>query len=430
MKSATSAATALLALACSLSAAPALANDPLPRARPESVGMSSERLARIGPVINAHIEKNHLPGMVVAVARKGRLVYHEAFGWRDKQNNVRMTTDTIFSLASMTKPMAAVGAMSLYEEGRLLIGDPVGRHIPELAKMEVGVVKTGADGKPVIERVPAKRQMVVQDLMRHTAGLTYGARGASPLHALHPASSTTTALKMSADEFINQIAGLPLVHHPGTVWEYSVSIDVLGILLERITGQRLGEILAERIWKPLGMNDTAFSIPKDKMHRYAKALPVNPDTGRPQSVTVHSGPAPKFDCGGACAAGTAGDYLRFAQMLLNRGQLGDARILGKTTVDYMTADHLGSTIDNRVAATDPSRAGYGFGLSMAVRTATGESAVTGTVGDYNWGGANGTMFWVDPKEELVVVYMAHTPGEPRLYYRALMKSLVMQSLIK
>jgi len=430
MKAATSAVTALLALACSLSAIPALANDPLPRARPESVGMSSERLARIGPVINAHIEKNHLPGMVVAVARKGRLVYYEAFGWRDKQNNVRMTTDTIFSLASMTKPMAAVGAMSLYEEGRLLIGDPVGRHIPELAKMEVGVVKTGADGKPVIERVPAKRQMVVQDLMRHTAGLTYGARGASPLHALHPASSTTTALKMSADEFINQIAGLPLVHHPGTVWEYSVSIDVLGILLERITGQRLGEILAERIWKPLGMNDTAFSIPKDKMHRYAKALPVNPDTGRPQSVTVHSGPAPKFDCGGACAAGTAGDYLRFAQMLLNRGQLGDARILGKTTVDYMTADHLGSTIDNRVAATDPSRAGYGFGLSMAVRTATGESAVTGTFGDYNWGGANGTMFWVDPKEELVVVYMAHTPGEPRLYYRALMKSLVMQALIK
>jgi CubicO group peptidase (beta-lactamase class C family) len=425
-----SAITALVALACSLSATQALANDPLPRARPEAVGMSSERLARIGPVINAHIEKNHLPGMVVAVARKGKLVYYEAFGWRDKQNNVRMTTDTIFSLASMTKPMVAVGTMSLYEEGRLLIGDPVGKHIPELAKMDVGVIKTGADGKPVIERVPAKRQMVVQDLMRHTAGLTYGARGASPLHALHPASSTTTALKMSADEFINQIAGLPLVHHPGTVWEYSVSFDVLGILLERITGQRLGEILAERIWKPLGMKDTAFSIPKDQMHRYAKALPVNPDTGRPQAVTVHSGPAPKFDCGGACAAGTTGDYLRFAQMLLNKGVLDDTRILGKTTVEYMTADHLGRTIDNRVAATDPSRAGYGFGLGMAVRTAAGESTVTGTAGDYNWGGANGTMFWVDPKEELVVVYMAHTPGEPRLYYRALMKSLVMQALIK
>lgn len=424
--------TALLAVAMglALSAITALAEYPLPRARPESVGMSSERLARIGPVINAHIEKNHLPGMVVAVARKGKLVYYEAFGWRDKQNNVRMTTDTIFSLASMTKPMAAVGAMSLYEEGRLLIGDPVGKFLPELGKMEVGVVKTGADGKPVIERIPAKRQMVIQDLLRHTAGLTYGARGASPLHALHPASSTTTALKLTADEFITQLAGLPLVHHPGTVWEYSVSIDVLGILMERVTGQRLGDILAERIWKPLGMNDTAFSIPKDKLHRYAKALPVNPDTGRPQAVTIHSGPAPKFDCGGACAAGTAGDYLRFAQMLLNRGQLGDARVLGKTTVEYMTADHLGTAIDNRVAATDPSRAGYGFGLSMAVRTAAGESAVTGSTGDYNWGGANGTMFWVDPKEELVVVYMAHTPGEPRLYYRALMKSLVMQALVK
>ena len=420
----------LIALCLSLCTLPAFADGPLPRARPESVGMSSERLARIGPVINAHIEKNHLPGMVVAVARKGKLVYYEAFGWRDKQAGVRMTTDTIFSLASMTKPMAAVGAMSLYEEGRLLIGDPVGKHLPELAKMDVGVVKNGADGKPVIERVPAKRQMVIQDLLRHTAGLTYGARGQTALHKMHPASSTTTALKMSAEEFINQLAGLPLVHHPGTVWEYSVSIDVLGILLERITQQSLGDILAERIWKPLGMKDTGFSIPQEKLARYAKALPNNPDTGRPQNVSLHSGPPAKFNCGGACAAGTTGDYLRFAQMLLNKGQLGDTRILGKTTVEYMTADHLGSTIENKVAATDPSRAGYGFGLSMAVRTATGESAVTGTTGDYNWGGANGTMFWVDPKEELVVVYMAHTPGEPRLYYRALMKSLVMQALVK
>lgn len=419
-----------LALCLLLSALPARAEDPLPRSRPESVGMSSERLARIGTVVNAHIEKGHLPGMVVAVARKGRLVYFEAFGWRDKQAGVRMTTDTIFSLASMTKPMAAVGAMSLYEEGRLLIGDPVGKHLPELAKMDVGVVKTGADGKAVIERVPAKRQIVVQDLLRHTAGMTYGARGQTALHKMHPASSTTTALKMTADEFINQLAGLPLVHQPGTVWEYSVSIDVLGIMLERITGQTLGGILEERIWKPLGMKDTGFSIPKEKAARYAKALPNNPDTGRPQNVSLHSGPPAKFDCGGACAAGTTGDYLRFAQMLLNKGHLGDARILGKTTVEYMTADHLGTTIDNRVAATDPSRAGYGFGLSMAVRTAAGESAVTGTAGDYNWGGANGTMFWVDPKEELVVVYMAHTPGEPRLYYRALMKSLVMQALVK
>lgn len=419
-----------VSFALSIGTVCAHAQDPLPRARPESVGMSSERLARIGESINAHVEKGHLPGMVVAVARRGRLVYYEAFGWRDKQAGVRMTTDTIFSLASMTKPMAAVGAMALYEEGRLLVGDPVGKHLPELAKMQVGVVKSGADGKPVIERVPVRRPMTVQDLLRHTAGFTYGARGASPLHALHPASSSTTALKMSADEFINHLAGLPLVHQPGTVWEYSVSIDVLGILLERVSGQSLGELLAQRIWNPLEMRDTAFSIPKEKAARYAKALPLNPDTGQPQSVTLHSGPAAKFQCAGACAAGTAGDYLRFAQMLINKGHLGDVRVLGKTTVEYMTADHLGTSIRNDVAATDPSRAGYGFGLSMAVRTAAGESTVTGTVGDYNWGGANGTMFWVDPREELVVVYMAHTPGEPRLYYRALMKSLVMQALIR
>lgn len=419
-----------LAPALLLSALPAQADDPLPRARPESVGLSSERLARIGQVINAHIEKNHLPGMVVAVARKGKLVYFEAFGWRDKAAGVRMTTDTIFSLASMTKPMAAVGTMSLYEEGRLLLGDPVGKYIPELAKMDVGVVKPGADGKPVIERVPAKRQMVVQDLLRHTSGLTYGARGETVLHKLHPASSSSAALNMTGDEFIAKIASLPLVHQPGTVWEYSVAIDVLGIMLERITGQTLGGVLEERIWKPLGMKDTGFVIPPAKIARYAKALPNNPDTGKPQRMTINSTKPAKFECGGACAYSTVGDYLRFTQMLLNKGQLDDARVLGKTTVEYMTADHLGTAIENRVAATDPSRAGYGFGLTMAVRTATGESAVTGTAGDYNWGGAFGTMFWVDPKEELTVVYMAHTPGAPRLYYRALMKSLVMQALVK
>jgi CubicO group peptidase (beta-lactamase class C family) len=420
----------LVALCLVASATGAFADDPLPRARPESVGMSSERLERIGRVINEHIERNHLPGMVVAVARKGKLVYFEAFGWRDKQAGVKMTTDTIFSLASMTKPMVGVATMALYEEGRLLLGDPVGKYLPELGQLDVGVIKQDANGKPVIEQVPAKRQMVIQDLMRHTAGLTYGARGQTPLHKLHPASSSSTALKMTADEFIGKLGSLPLIHQPGTVWEYSVSIDVLGILLEQASGQRLGDLLAERLWKPLGMTDTAFRIPKEKMSRYARALPVNPDTGKPQAVSLHSGPAPKFDCGGACAAGTAGDYLRFAQMLLNRGALDDTRILGSKTVEYMTADHLGTQIDNRVAATDPSRAGYGFGLTMAVRTANGESAVTGTAGDYNWGGAYGTMFWVDPKEDLAVVYMAHTPGTPRLYYRALMKSLVMQAIIR
>ena len=209
----------LVPLLVMLSAPPAHARDPLPRAEPESVGMSSERLARIAQVINGRIEDGHLPGMVVGVARKGKLVYFEAFGWRDKQSGARMTTDTIFSLASMTKPMVSVAAMSLYEEGQLLVGDPIGKYLPELAGMEVGVVKSGADGKPVIERIPAKRQIVIQDLLRHTSGFTYGARGQTALHKLHPASSSATALKMSADEFIARLSSLPLVNQPGAVWE-------------------------------------------------------------------------------------------------------------------------------------------------------------------------------------------------------------------
>jgi CubicO group peptidase (beta-lactamase class C family) len=422
--------TLLASLSLSLLAFSVHAKDPLPRAEPESVGFSSERLARIGQVINAQIEGGRLPGMVVAIARKGKLVYYEAFGWQDKQAGVRMTTDTIFSIASMTKPMVAVGTMSLYEEGQLLIGDPLGKYIPELGNMEVGVIKTGPDGKPVIERVAAKRQIVIQDLMRHTSGFTYGARGNTILHKLHPASSGSSALKMTGDEFIAQLASLPLVNQPGTVWEYSVSIDVLGLMLERISGKSLGDLLGERIWKPLGMNDTGFLIPPNKAARYAKPLPINPDTGKPQALGLDATKPTRFQCGGGCAYSTAGDYLRFTEMLLEGGKLGDTRVLGKKTVEYMTSDHLGTTIENRVAATDPSRAGYGFGLTIAVRTAPGISAVTGTAGDYNWGGANGTMFWVDPKEELAVVYMAHTPGPQRLYYRALMKSLVMQALVR
>jgi CubicO group peptidase (beta-lactamase class C family) len=420
----------LVPLLLLVSALPVHGRDPLPRADPESAGMSSERLARIGQVINARIEAGHLPGMVVGIARKGKLVYFEAFGWRDKEAGVRMTTDTIFSLASMTKPMVSVATMSLYEEGQLLLGDPIGKYLPELSAMEVGIVKSGGDGKTIIERIPAKRQIVIQDLLRHTSGFTYGARGQTALHKMHPASSSAMALKMSADEFIARLASLPLVNQPGAVWEYSVSTDVLGVLLERVTGNTLEAVLGERIWKPLAMNDTGFVIPPAKAGRYAKALPNNPDTGKPQRITIDSTKPTRFQCGGACAHGTVGDYLRFSQMLLDGGRLGQTRVLGKKTVEYMTSDHLGSNVDNRVAATDPARAGYGFGLGFAVRLANGESAVTGSAGDYNWGGAFGTMFWVDPKEELAVVYMAHTPGDPRLYYRALMKSLVMQAIIR
>lgn len=239
----------LVSFFLSLFAPPAISADPLPRAEPESVGLSSERLARIGQVINSQIESGRLPGMVVAIARKGRLAYFEAFGWRDRQAGVRMTTDTIFGIASMTKAMVAVGTLTFYEQGRLLIGDPLGKYIPELGNMDVGVVKSGPDGKPVIERVPAKRQILIQDLLRHTSGLTYGARGSSPLHKMYPPTSTSVALTMTAGEFIAKLASLPLVNQPGAVWEYSLAFEVIGVMLERIGGKSLGEVLGERIWK-------------------------------------------------------------------------------------------------------------------------------------------------------------------------------------
>jgi len=203
---------------------------------------------------------------------------------------------------------------------------------------------------------------------------------------------------------------------------------VLGLIIEQESGQTLGAYLQDRIWKPLGMVDTSFVIPADKVKRYAKALPNDPDTGKPQTVADRT-KLGKFECGGGCAASTAGDYVRFAQMLLNRGRLGDARVLGSKSVDYMTADHLGPEIANYLARTDPSREGYGFGLTMAVRRATGGPGIMGSPGDFTWGGAAGTNFWVDPKEQLVVVFMAHTPGPMRLHYRKVINALVLQAIV-
>ncbi len=406
----------------------AYAQDPLPRARPESVGMSSERLERIGPVLRADIERGRMPGGVVAVARKGRLVYYEAFGYLDKAAGVAMPRDAIFAIASMTKPMVGVGIMQLVEESRVMMNDPASKWFPALGTLRVGVVKADAAGQAILETVPARRQMTVQDLLRHTSGLTYGGRGATLVHKTQPASSGTAAANYTGEEFIDRLSKATLLYQPGSTWDYGLSIDVLGLIIEAETGQTLGTYLSERVWKPLGMVDTGFVIPADKVKRYAKALPNDPDTGKPQTVADRTKPT-KFECGGGCAASTVADYVRFAQMLLNRGRLGDARVLGSKSVDYMTSDHLGPEIRNNLTVTDPSREGYGFGLTMAVRRTAGGPGIMGSPGDFSWGGAFGTIFWVDPKEQLVVVFMAHTPGPIRQHYRKVVNALVYQSIV-
>ena len=410
-------------------ALPVLAADPLPRAKPEAVGMSSARLARIGTALRADIDKGRMPGAVVAIARKGKLVYFEAFGYLDKDAGTKMTTDAIFSIASMTKPMTGVAALMLYEDGSLLIKDPVASYLPQIGKMPVAVMRKDAAGQTVVETVPVTRPMQIHDLMRHTSGLIYGGRGDTAVHKMYPASSGTSGRTMTSAEFLDKLGTIPLMYQPGSTWEYGLSIDVLGLVVERVSGQTLGQYLQQRVFKPLGMVDSGFIVPPEKLKRYAKALPIDPETGKPQTVLDSTMPL-KFECGGGCAVSTAADYIRFAQMLQNRGSLGKARILAPRTVEYMTSDHMGPEIQNNVARTASTLEGWGFGLTVAVRRETGMSTIMGAPGDFTWGGAYGTNFWVDPKDELSVVFMAHVPGEIRNHYRQLINALVLQSFDK
>jgi CubicO group peptidase (beta-lactamase class C family) len=416
-------ATTLCLLACGA----AFADDPLPRARPEEVGLSSERLARISAVLKADIEAGRIPGAVIAIARHGKLVALDAYGWRDKAAGVAMTTDTIFNIASMTKPMTTVGALMLYEQGKLLIDDPLAKYFPKFAQMRVAVRDAG---EPTAETLPASRQITIQDLMRHTSGLIYGGRGDTLVHKMYPAGSSDAARDYDGTAFLDKLASLPLLYQPATVWDYGFGIDVLGLTIEKITGRKLGQYLQANLFTPLGMSDTGFSIPADKAARYARPLPTDPDTGKPQARSPDLTEPLKFECGGGCAASTASDYLRFAMMLMNRGRSGEAHLLGPKTVDYMLSDQLGPNIKNLVGNADPTRADYGFGLGLAVRTTPGVVRMMGSVGQFSWPGASGTDWWVDPKEELAVVYLSAAPGPIRWHYRQKINALVYQAIVE
>jgi len=406
----------------------AFAEDPLPRARPEEVGLSSERLARIGETLKADIETGRIPGAVIAIARHGRLVVFDAYGWRDKAAGIPMTTDTIFNIASMTKPMTTVGALMLYERGKMLIDEPLAKYFPKFSTMRVAA--RDAAGEPTAETVPANRPITIQDLMRHTSGLIYGGRGNTLVHKLYPAGSSDAAREYDGPAFTDKLATLPLLHQPATVWDYGFGLDVLGLTIETITKQSLGQYLQANLFAPLGMTDTGFSISADKAARYARPLPNDPDTGKPQARTPELTQPLKFECGGGCAASTASDYLRFAMMLLSGGRTGEARLLGPRTVAYMLSDQLGSNIKNLVGNADPTRADYGFGLGLAVRTTPGVVRMMGSVGQFSWPGASGTDWWVDPREELAVVYMSAAPGPIRWHYRQKINALVYQAIIE
>jgi|RhiMethySRZTD1v2_1073278.scaffolds.fasta_scaffold78553_4 CubicO group peptidase (beta-lactamase class C family) len=408
-------------------AAVALNGDPLPRAKPEEVGLSSERLSEIARRLNADVEAGRIPGAVIAIARKGKLAYYETFGFRDKAAGVAMTKDTIFNIASMTKPMVALAALQLHERGKLLIDDPLAKHFPKFAKMEVA--ELDQKGETITGKVPARQPITLRHLMMHTSGLIYGGRGSTAVHKLYPASSSTSGATMSGAEFMDKLAAAPLLNHPGEVWDYGFGLDVLGQVVEQVSGQPLGRYLEDNVLKPLGMTDTGFYIPPEKAARYAKALPQDPDTGNPQSVTPVLTERLKFECGGGCLSSTTGDYLRFALALLNKGAYGETRVLGRKTAEYMLTNQLGPEVKNLMANTDATRLDYGFGLGLSVRTEAGRGRVIGSVGDFSWPGASGTNWWADPKEELAVVFMAHSPGPIRWHYRQVINALVYQAIV-
>ena len=412
---------------CLVASGAAFAKDPLPRAKPEDVGMSSERLARIGTILKADVEAGRIPGAVIAIARHGKLVAFDAYGWRDKAANLPMTTDTIFNIASMTKPMTTVGALMLYEQGKILIDDPLSKYFPKFAQMRVAV--RDANGEPTAETVPANRQITIQDLLRHTSGIIYGGRGATLVHKMYPAGSGDAAHDYDGAAFMDKLATLPLLYQPATVWDYGFGLDITGQIIESISKQTLGQYLQANLFKPLGMTDTGFSISADKASRYAKPLPADPDTGKPQARGPELTQPLKFECGGGCAASTASDYLRFAMMLMNHGRSGESQLLGRKTVDYMLSDQLGPNIKNLIGNADPTRADYGFGLGLAVRTTPGVVRMMGSVGQFSWPGASGTDWWADPKEELAVVYLSAAPGPIRWHYRQKINALVYQAIM-
>jgi CubicO group peptidase (beta-lactamase class C family) len=404
---------------------------------PEDVALSSQRLQRIGEVFKQEIDKGQFPGAVIMVARNGKLVYSESFGLQDKASSKPMSKDAIFRIYSMTKPLVSVAAIMLMEDGKLQLTDPVTKFLPELKDVQVSVAKAGPYGQITTALVPAERPATVQDLLRHTAGLAYGEITGNPQVKealqkgnLFKSDFDYNVTDLTPEEFTANLAKVPLIHQPGTAWEYSLASDTLGRVVEKASGVRLEEFLSERLFKPLKMQDTGFFVPQDKIGRLAQPLTTDPTSGKPNRLLDVSAP-PKNASGGAGAVSTADDYLRFSQMLLNGGELEGARVLSPTTVRLMVSDHLGSSIRPVVEPGELllGTKGYTFGLGFAVRKEDGLAGVPGSQGEFMWAGYAGTYFWVDPKQQLVAVLMTQAPSPIRAYYRKLLKQLVYASIV-
>lgn len=398
----------------------------LPVAKPEDLGFSAQRLGRIDEVFNGYVKDNKLPGGVILISRKGKIAYYKSFGYRDIGSKSAMEKDGIFRIASQTKAIVSTGIMILQEEGKLLIQDPVRKYIPEFKESTVAEPK--ADGGYNV--VKAKRQITIRDLLTHTAGIGYGGGLAAEEWKKAGIQGWYFADRNEPiGETIKRLAALPMDEHPGTKWVYGYSTDILGVVIERASGLPLDQFLKERIFDPAGMSDTQFYLPKNKTARLTtvytpkegEPLMPAPAAGTMDSQGAYvDGPRKSFS-GGAGLLSTARDYYLFLQMLANGGELNGKRILSPRTVDLMTVSHLADDV--------VYRPGEGFGLGFTVVMDAGKRGVPGTVGEFGWGGAYGSTYWVDPAEELVVVYFTQVRPSSIVRDQAMLRALVYQALV-
>jgi CubicO group peptidase (beta-lactamase class C family) len=427
----------------------------IPNTSPERVGLDSERLERISGYMNEAVADGTMVGGLAVIARNGRIAYEETWGMKDREAAEPMTEDTIFRIYSMSKPITAVALMMLYEEGKFFLNDPVAQYIPELANLEVarstadgGNTRIVSDGTRSVTmgegdedltgqtRKP-RRQPTIRDLLTHTAGFTYGVFGDTEVDRMYREAGILSA-NPDLEDFVTQLGKIPLQYDPGTRWHYSVSVDIQGRLVEVLSGMSFGEFLKTRLFDPLDMKDTSFVVPADKMSRLAqlytpegtaegadgfRSMGRGPLVVAPESVSAGFMEGATFEGGGGGLVSTARDYLRFSQMMLNGGELDGVRILSPKTVELITTNHLGDI------SMGFGRTGVGFGLGFAVALDQGDIGEIGSPGEYNWGGAAGTRFWIDPEENLIGIFMVQSiPHRTRLANT--FKVLTYQSIVE
>ncbi|GAC23656.1 beta-lactamase [Paraglaciecola mesophila KMM 241] len=389
---------------------------------PKRVGMSEARLERIEPAMQAFVDEQKLAGTLTLVARKGKVVHLEGVGFRDREAKTPMTEDTIFRIYSMTKPITAVAALTLWEQGQFQMDDPVSKYLPELANLKVFA---GMDGENMVLE-DTNKVMTIKQLFTHSAGFSYGF-SQSPVDKLYQQSALFSG-ETKREDLLKEVAKLPLNHQPGTKWNYSIGTDIIGVLVERLSGQTLGEYFEQHIFKPLKMTDTGFYVPKSKQDRLAQIYVINQQG---QTVPMENEPlgdylsAPEIESGGGGLVSTIEDYYTFTQMLLNGGEYKGERILGRKTVEYMRTNHLPADL----IPFEPSSTGEGYGLAMSVTVDEQGANTMGSKGDYGWAGAASTYFRIDPEEQMIVIAMTQLMPSSFFSYNKDFKNMAYQALV-